>query len=330
MVGQVMVSPLLMRALVAAAALSALSCGDGAQVVASPGGEGEGEQNTEGAEGSGAEPTREPLPASSTRSAGASGSEPAAAATPAAASSAGSSSVAPTPSVEPDPTPAPPAALPRELRGACDLAQRIGGFSIEAQADFGVVQGVVADAVLPTAVPLLVSETGACRMLERRNLVCLPACAGAEACGELGSCIPYPRQVDVGVVAIAGLTRPTSMSPLEPGNTYFSPGADNPPYAPDATVALSAQGGSGLAAFELFGRGSAPLLEAPQWQLARGASLSVTWAAPSSGASPGMPGATHVLLELTIDQHGVSPFSLVCQLEDTGSATVPATIIAQL
>jgi hypothetical protein len=214
--------------------------------------------------------------------------------------------------------------LSRELRGACDLSQRIGGFSVEAQADFGVIQGAVADAVLPTAVPRLVSEVGSCRVLERRNLVCLPACVGAEACGEAGSCIPYPRQVDVGVVDIAGLTRATSMSPLQPGNTYFSPGADNPPYAGDATVVLSAAGGSGLGAFELLGRGSEPLQQAPRWQLGRGTALSVTWAAPSA------PGATHVLVELTIDQHGVSPFSLECEFADTGSASVPAAIIDQL
>lgn len=216
------------------------------------------------------------------------------------------------------PTPA------RALRGGCDLGQRIGGFSVEAQVDFGVIQGVVADAVLPTEVPRLAGEVGPCRLQERRILVCLPACGGSEACGESGSCIPYPRQLDIGVVDIAGLTRATSMTPLQPGNTYFSPGADNPPYASDAQIVLTAQGGSGVAAFELLGHGSAPLVDAPSWQLARGQALSLSWPVPST------PAPTHVLVELTIDQHGASPFTLSCELEDTGSASVPAAIIEQL
>ena len=219
----------------------------------------------------------------------------------------------------------PPPALPqRPLRGPCDLATRIGGFSVEAQADFGVVQGVVADAVLPAAVPRLVSETGSCRLLQRRNLACLPACAGNEACGEAGSCIPYPRQIDVGVVEIAGLTRTTSMSPLEPGNTYFSPGADNPPYSSDAQVLLTAAGGSGIEPFELLGRGSEPLPESPSGQLVRGMDLSLSWPPPGTQAP------THVLVELTIDQHGVSPLTLACELADSGSGTLPAALIDQL
>jgi hypothetical protein len=204
------------------------------------------------------------------------------------------------------------------------VAARIGGFSVEAQTNFGVVQGAVADAVLPTAVPRRVTDIGACRLQERRNLVCFPACVGNEACGESGSCIPYPRQISVGVVDIAGLTRPTSMSPLPPGSTYFSPGADNPPYASDARVVLTAEGGSGLAAFELLGHGSQPLVVAPRWQLARGTDLNVTWAAPAT------PGPTRVWVELTIDQHGVSPLSLTCEFEDTGSATVSTSLIDQL
>lgn len=302
------------RALRGMVACAALACGDEAQVIGPA--QGEGPPSSEGVE-SGSNPLDvEPPASSSGQGTSSDGAGPPAmeqpSPPPASASSVGGA------------PPPPPAAPLRELRGACALAQRIGGFSVEAQADFGVVQGVVADAVLPTAVPRLASEAGACRLQERRTLACLPACGPNEACGESGTCIPYPRQVSIGVVEIVGLTRATSMSPLQPGNTYFSPGADNPPFASDARVVLSAQGGSGWAAFELLGYGSAPLVEAPSWQLARGMDLSLSWPAPST------PAPTHVLVELTIDQHGVSPFLLSCELEDTGSASVPASIIAQL
>jgi hypothetical protein len=209
-------------------------------------------------------------------------------------------------------------------RGACDVAERVGGFSIEKQSDFGVVQGAVTDGVVPTAVPNVAFEDATCKLLERRTLACIPACIGAETCGEDGACIPYPRQINVGEVTISGLTRETKMSPLAPGNSYFAPGADNPPYEVDREIVLSAAGGGEHEAFQLFGIGSEPLAEAPSWVLEAGKDLSLEWAAPASAAR-----AT-VLVELTIDQHGSSPLSLSCEFPDTGAATVPSAIIDQL
>jgi len=209
-------------------------------------------------------------------------------------------------------------------RGPCGLEARVGSFAIEKQVQFGVVQGSIADGVVPTAIPRLALEEGACRLLERRTLACIPACVGAETCGEDGSCIPYPRQVSVGTVSIAGLTKETSMSPLQPGNTYFSPGADNPPYAVGSEIVLSASGDGERAPFSLFGLGSEPLAQAPSWQLVAGAGLDVSWSAPTSEV------ATTVLIELTIDQHGASPLTLSCELPDTGSAVIPSAIVNRM
>jgi hypothetical protein len=209
-------------------------------------------------------------------------------------------------------------------RGPCDFTSRVGRFSIEKQVDFGVVQGTVDEGVVPTSIPRIVSEIAGCKLLERRNLACIPGCVGAETCGESGTCIPYPRQVSVGEVTISGLTKETIMSPQQPGNSYFAPGADNPPYEVQSKVVLSAEGAGDVGSFQLFGVGSEPLAESPRWVLERGADLTLTWAAPTSSVE-----AT-VLVELTIDQHGISPLSLSCELEDTGSATVPAAAVDQL
>ncbi len=209
-------------------------------------------------------------------------------------------------------------------RGACETSARVGRFSVEKQIDFGVIQGVVSEGVVPTAIPNVVAEAGRCRLLERRNLACLPACVGAETCGELGSCIPYPRQVSVGEVSLLGLTREIAMSPLSPGNSYFSPGADNPPYEIASQIVLSAAGEGSIPEFQLFGIGSEPLPEAPSWVLEVGSELVLDWAALTTNV------ATTVLVELTIDQHGITPLSLSCEFEDTGSATVPAAIIDRL
>jgi hypothetical protein len=87
---------------------------------------------------------------------------------------------------------------------------------------------------------------------------------------------------------------------------------------------LSASGAGQLAPFQLFGRGSEPLVDAPSWQLESGQDLSIEWPAPASGVE------TTVLVELTIDQHGASPLSLSCEFPDTGSAAVPAALIDRM
>jgi hypothetical protein len=210
------------------------------------------------------------------------------------------------------------------LEGECDIASRVGRFSVEAQSDFGVVQGAVFEAVVPTSIPRLASEDGPCRLLERRNLVCTPACVGSATCGEDGACIPYPRQISVGNVTIAGLTQPTSLAPQNPGNGYFAPGADNPPFAVGSEITLTAAGESGRLGFELNGFGSRPLGTKPSWLIERGKGLNVLW-------ENGDPAArTRVTVEFTVDQHGLSPLTLACEFEDTGTATIPASVVDRL
>jgi hypothetical protein len=215
-----------------------------------------------------------------------------------------------------------------ELRGACDIDKRVGRFLVERQVTFGVVTGTVSEGVVPTSIPELVAEKDGCKVNKRRNLYCSPACVGAEVCGEDGSCIPYPRQISVGTVTIDGLTKPTIMNP--PTNPkqavmYFAPGADNPPFEIGSNIVLSAAGTEEHSAFELFGIGSEPLVEGPTWVLKEGQDLALEWPAPSDDAIP-----TSVFVELTIDQHGNSPLSLSCVLDDTGTGSIPAELIDQL
>jgi hypothetical protein len=210
--------------------------------------------------------------------------------------------------------------------GPCDMSERVGRFSVEAQKDFGVVQGSILEGLVPTAIPELIGEQDGCKVYKRRNLACSPACVGAETCGEDGSCIPYPRQLGVGTVTITGLTKPTAMDPQKPGAVYFAPGADNPPFEPGSQIVLSAAGSEGHAPFELVGIGSEPLEEAPIWILQEGRDLELEWSALSASADV----KTSVFVELTIDQHGNSPLSLACELEDTGHGTIPSALIDQL
>jgi hypothetical protein len=135
------------------------------------------------------------------------------------------------------------------LRGPCAIEVQVGRFSVEAQTDFGVVQGGVFEGVVPTSIPRLVSQQGPCKVWERRNLSCTPACIASTTCGETGTCIPYPRRLSVGNVTITGLMRPTAIAPRMPGNNYFDLDADNPPFAVGSLIALTAEGAEGPSGF---------------------------------------------------------------------------------
>lgn len=209
-------------------------------------------------------------------------------------------------------------------RGPCDLSDRVGRFIIESQEDFGIVQGTVSDAVVPSAVPDVVEDNGVCQINRRRTLSCLPTCQSGETCGEDGTCIPYPSRVFVGEVVIEGLTKTATMVPQGPSYLYFAPGADNPPYTPGAEVVFTAAGDASIPGFHLFGLGSEPLANAPAWVLEEGQDLVVTWPASDAGV------ATTVFVELTIDQHGTSPLSLNCEFPDTGIAAIPAEQVSYM
>jgi hypothetical protein len=222
------------------------------------------------------------------------------------------------PALLPDPTTV-------ELNGRCPDATRVGQFTVEAQERFGVVQGSVNDGIVPTSVPDIVSDDGSCRLLRRRTLSCNPVCQAGQTCGDDGNCIPFPRQQSVGTVTIEGLVAAVSMEPRVPGNGYFAPSANNPPYVVDETVRLTAAGADGQTGFVLHGVGGEPLTEAPNWVLAAGQPFALTWPAPVGPIN-----RSSVQVEMTIDQHGLSPLSLRCTFPDTGAATIASATIDQL
>jgi hypothetical protein len=113
------------------------------------------------------------------------------------------------------------------------------------------------------------------------------------------------------------------LPPQNPGNGYFAPNADNPPFEVGGEVTLTAEGESGLG-FELKGFGSPPLGTKPTWLIEGGKSLSVQWQNSDAAAR------TTVTVELSVDQHGISPLTLACEFDDTGTASISATMVDRL
>lgn len=212
-----------------------------------------------------------------------------------------------------------------ELAGHCPLEDRIGGFQVSVYEAYSVVQGSVAEGVLPVSVLTEVYAEGECRLLKRENPFCDPPCASDETCDLDEECVPYPENQDLGLVEVAGLSDPVSMTAVQPGATYFDTKLSHPAFAEGDLVELRSLGGGWGGDFDLHGVGGSPIQPGEaEWQVVEGQALTVTWDAPSEGAR------TTVALDLNIDQHGTSPVAVLCLMEDDGEGVIPAGVIQSL
>ncbi len=233
----------------------------------------------------------------------------------------------------PDSDPAPPkpddGELPApddvDLEGTCSAVERYGGFVIQDHVEYTVVQGQVADAVVPSTVLDPIHSDGDCLLLRRSNPFCDPACEPDEVCGLDGECLAFPEPQDLGTVAVDGLVEPLSLEPAMPGYNYFSTSLRHPAMTAAETVRIRTGGGA-WTPFELWGVGveSLALSQDEPWAIARGEPLELVWQPPSQESR------ADVYLQLTIDQHGTSPVVLECTFVDTGAATIPSTVVDQL
>jgi len=208
-----------------------------------------------------------------------------------------------------------------ELRGACSLADRVGGFMVAMEPDYSSFSGSVSDGVVPVSVLEQVGAEGDCILLRRNNPFCEPLCMPGQACDFDGTCIPYPVNHDVGVVTVTGLLTPVMLEPVAPTYSYFDTGLMHPPFEIGAPIELTAGGGD-YEAFELHGRG-VPRVEptAEQLSLSTGRPVMVEWSPTGAEAT--------LRLVLNVDQHGLSPVRLVCESDDTGSLTIAPELVTQ-
>jgi hypothetical protein len=223
------------------------------------------------------------------------------------------------PPVEPLPGPVEP------LRSyqACPLAAKVGEIRVELGARATAVSGQIAAGVVPVQVREVVAEANGCRLLRRRQLFCDPPCASDSTCGDAGRCVPYPDNLDAGTITVAGLARAVKMRPDPTGRRYWDTTLPHPGFRTGADIRLWASGGQ-LPPFTLGGFGVSLLtVDDRSLTLANQKTLPLTWTA-------GDPGPTRIELTLAIDQHGVTPMVLLCEVEDTGRFEIPEPLVSAL
>jgi hypothetical protein len=202
-----------------------------------------------------------------------------------------------------------------EYRGACDLAEKIGFFMVQHEPDYSVVSGEVSNGVVPVTILENVGEEAGCTLMRRNNPFCDPPCDPGQTCDFDGSCIPYPEPRSVGNVGIDGLAKEVSMD----YPTYYDTQMPHPGFDPGALVTLHASG-EDYDGFTMFGMGVTPIeSEQSTWTIHSGQPMDVSWTAADSDP-------VTINLRFNIDQHGNSPVTLMCDLPDTGSATIPAPL----
>lgn len=231
----------------------------------------------------------------------------------------------PTGTTVPDPT-GDPATV--DLGGACALPDRFGGFQVEVLDYYSQVLGSVADGVFPIAVLEEVGAAGDCKLLRRNNPFCDPGCDVGYVCAEGNQCLAEPLNQDLGTVTIGGLEADVIMHAVVPGNTYFATQLPHPVFAPDVLVELRTTGSTFGDDVVLHGVGSDPIAisgAARDLLMARDQPLSVGWDPPTSTL-----GRATVHVDLNVDQHGLTPVSLVCDFADDGAGEIDGTLVSAL
>lgn len=206
------------------------------------------------------------------------------------------------------------------FRGECASSEEIGYFIVQHELDYSVVSGEVLDGVVPSTILTQVGQEGDCSLWQRKNPFCSPACKPGEACSQEGTCVPFPLPKSVGGVTVTGLEKAVAMSPP----SYFDTNMPHPAFTPGAAVTLTAEGAD-YPGFTMYGQGFAPIaIPDVTWTIKKGQPLMISWTPDSSAEF------ARIRVRINIDQHGNSPVELVCELKDTGSATVPSSLIDQL
>jgi hypothetical protein len=210
----------------------------------------------------------------------------------------------------------------QQYGSGCALDQRVGRFEITHDDGLSFVTGQVADGVNALAVLQPKEAEGPCQLLMRENPFCEPACPVDQQCTQDGRCEPFPTPLSAGTVSITGLVQEAVLQPGALGN-YAKYDFEAEAFLPGWPIELSAAGAGAVPAFTLQGSGVPLLSVADQaWSVKRDVPTQVSWT-PSAG-----PGTIH--LSLNVDQHGVTPVTLFCEVADTGSLTIPVALTNRL
>jgi hypothetical protein len=179
----------------------------------------------------------------------------------------------------------------------------------------------------------LADEQGGCRLLTPHVPFCDPMCTAGYVCVDGDVCRKTPAPRSVGTVSVYGLqtaagSSELTMHPLASSNSYqLATSVDllYPPCAEGAEVRIETSGGD-YAPFEIQSTGISPLelLGGEVVALEPGQPVTLQWTAPGPAA------ASRIAVEIDISRHGGTKGQVTCDVDDTGSLEIPASLITEL
>jgi hypothetical protein len=193
--------------------------------------------------------------------------------------------------------------------------------------------GKVADAPAPEAIAYVTTASEKeCRLIEPRVPFCDPPCTGGSVCVSDRRCVGEPMARNVGTVKVTGLRSASgpveiTMTPMPPKYVYQPP-IDvilaYPPAAEGGDIRLSASGAD-VPAFQIGAKSIAPLeLTGPlPIPVESGRPLPVSWKAGKAGVG-------RVQLVVDVSHHGGLKGKIECEVADSGSYSVPASLVTKL
>ncbi len=216
----------------------------------------------------------------------------------------------------------------------CTAENQAGEFSLirndqgEPMPYVGFERAVVFDAIDTRGPSRELMKVGACRLLLPAEDAppCAPECKSEQTCTKRG-CVPTPKAVDVGQVSVTGLKSPFTLKKNDDTKVYFSTDALSTSAIEEGkTITLAASGGAaGYGPFSLKGAGIAALkIPATPLPVKDGDSVVITWDPPAKA------GPTRVFLDFSFDRHGSALAKITCDVPDTGSTAIDATLVREL
>lgn len=151
---------------------------------------------------------------------------------------------------------------------------------------------------------------------------CDPPCAFEEYCTPDNECGPWPVYRPAGEMTLDGLNVPLTLTPSEGGFYILGTGLPEDLFDAGATVTLTAEGDE-TPAFAVSTTAPPPLEpEIPcELDLEEGEDLVITWVPDDGGAT--------IRWEMISAFHAGDGPMVLCETEDDGSLTVPASIVEQ-
>jgi Cys-rich repeat protein len=214
------------------------------------------------------------------------------------------------------------AGLTRPLYGSITVTLRE---ATEVTSAYSLISGTLYNGPKPNPEPLeIVAEGDGCRLRRALHPFCAESCGSAAVCVDTDTCLPYPEPQNVGNIRIDGLDRVdgerVTMEPYVPNFFYQSDKLPYPPCSEGASLQLEAT------AFTAMAPCVAPLRVASSTPVAvrRDQPVTLHWQQAETEQ------LAKIGILLDISHHGGKRGDVLCEVDDTGSHSISASLVNAL